>query len=167
MHSPLEMLTFMPSACHTESRTDRTQPGNHTTVLAPNPFEMKSKIRGEFGNQVVCTCTYVLYSSVNDPQPQMILDRKWSSTWTANDPVKSKRVEWILVGYWMNKEAAITYITCDLRRLCFHILMIKILRLFFKKGLLKLSVLRQNVPYNFLWKQGYLMSSNFRPEPWG
>ena len=66
----------MPSACHTESRTDRTQPGNHTTVLAPNPFEMKSKIRGEFGNQVVCTCTYVLYSSVNDPQPQMILDRK-------------------------------------------------------------------------------------------
>ena len=133
MHSPLEILTFILSACHTKSRTNRTQPCNHATVLTPNPFEMKSKTRGEFWNQVVCTCTYMLYSSVNDPQPQMILDRKRSSTWTANDPVKSKRVEWILVGYWMNKEAAITYVTCDLRRLCFHILISRYCDYFLKK----------------------------------
>ena len=69
MHNPLEILTFMVSPCHTESRT---QSSNHTTVLTPNLLEMESNIRGEFGNQVVCSCTYMLYSTAND------MDRKWS-----------------------------------------------------------------------------------------
>ena len=41
------------------------------------------------------------------PRPQMILDRKWSPTWTANDPVKNWGMEWFLVGYWM-KNGAVT-----------------------------------------------------------
>jgi len=39
-----------------------------------------------------------MYSAANDPRPQMItrpemipkLDRKWSPTWTANDPLRKK-----------------------------------------------------------------------------
>ena len=47
----------------------------------------------------------VLYSTANDPQngPQMILDRKWSPTWTSNDPVKNwGRVDliWLLDQEW-------------------------------------------------------------------
>ena len=46
----------------------------------------------------------VLYSTANDPQngPQMILDRKWSLNSTANDPVKTWGMEWILWD-WLQK----------------------------------------------------------------
>ena len=45
-----------------------------------------------------------LYSTVNDPQPQMIprpqvipkIDRNWSLKSTANDAVKNQGMEWIL-----------------------------------------------------------------------
>ena len=42
--------------------------------------------------------------TANDPQngPQMILDRKWSLKSTANDPVKSWGMEWILWD-WLQK----------------------------------------------------------------
>ena len=42
--------------------------------------------------------------TANDPQngPQMILDRKWSPKSTANDPVKTWGVEWILWD-WLQK----------------------------------------------------------------
>ena len=51
-----------------------------------------------------------LYSTANDPEtandpqngPQMILDRKWSLKWTANDPVKTWGMEWILWD-WLQK----------------------------------------------------------------
>ena len=49
-----------------------------------------------------------LYSTANDPQPQMIprpqmiLDRKWSLKSTANDPVKTWGMEWILWD-WLQK----------------------------------------------------------------
>ena len=49
----------------------------------------------------------VLNSTVpqnNDPQPQMILDRKWSPKSTANDPVKNWGMEWILWD-WLQKRA--------------------------------------------------------------
>ena len=47
---------------------------------------------------------WVLYSTANDPQngPQMILDRKWSLKATANDPVKTWGMEWILWD-WLQK----------------------------------------------------------------
>ena len=53
---------------------------------------------------------YTLYSTANDPQPQndpqngpqMILDRKWSPKLTANDPVKTWGMEWILCD-WLQK----------------------------------------------------------------
>ena len=43
----------------------------------------------------------VPYSTANDPQngSQMILDRKWLPTWTANDLVKNWGMEWTLVGW--------------------------------------------------------------------
>ena len=42
--------------------------------------------------------------TANDPQngPQMILDRKWSLKSTANDPVKTRGMEWILWD-WLQK----------------------------------------------------------------
>ena len=42
--------------------------------------------------------------TANDPQngPQMILDRKWSPKLTANDPVKTWGMEWILWD-WLQK----------------------------------------------------------------
>ena len=42
--------------------------------------------------------------TANDPQngPQMILDRKWSPKSTANDPVKTWGMEWILWD-WLQK----------------------------------------------------------------
>ena len=42
--------------------------------------------------------------TTNDPQngPQMILDRKWSLKLTANDPVKTWGMEWILWD-WLQK----------------------------------------------------------------
>ena len=42
--------------------------------------------------------------TANDPQngPQMILDRKWSLKSTANDPVKTWGMEWILWD-WLQK----------------------------------------------------------------
>ena len=40
----------------------------------------------------------VLYSTANDPQPQMILDRKWSPKSTANDPVRKIGITWTQVG---------------------------------------------------------------------
>ena len=42
--------------------------------------------------------------TANDPQngPQMILDRKWSPKLTANDPVKTSGMEWILWN-WLQK----------------------------------------------------------------
>ena len=54
----------------------------------------------------------VLYRTANDPQPQMIprpemvpkMDRKWSPKLTANDPVKTWRMEWILWD-WLQKRA--------------------------------------------------------------
>ena len=52
-----------------------------------------------------------LYSTANDPEtandpqngPQMILDRKWSPKLTANDPVKTWGMEWILWD-WLQKK---------------------------------------------------------------
>ena len=44
----------------------------------------------------------VVYSTANNPQPQMILDRKWSRKSTANDPVKTWGMEWILWD-WLQK----------------------------------------------------------------
>ena len=43
--------------------------------------------------------------TANDPQngPQMILDRKWSLKSTANDPVKTRGMEWILWD-WLQKK---------------------------------------------------------------
>ena len=57
-----------------------------------------------------------LYSTANDPEtandpqngPQMILDRKWSLKSTANDPVKTWGMEWILWD-WLQKRT--DYIT--------------------------------------------------------
>ena len=51
-----------------------------------------------------------MYSTANDPEtandpqngPQMILDRKWSPKLTANDPVKTWGMEWILWD-WLQK----------------------------------------------------------------
>ena len=51
-----------------------------------------------------------LYSTANDPEtendpqngPQMIIDRKWSLKSTANDPVKTWGMEWILWD-WLQK----------------------------------------------------------------
>ena len=44
--------------------------------------------------------------TANDPQngPQMILDRKWSPKLTANDPVKTWGMEWILWDWLQRKE---------------------------------------------------------------
>ena len=52
----------------------------------------------------------MLYSTANDPEtandpqtgPQMILDGKWSQKLTANDPVKTWGMEWILWD-WLQK----------------------------------------------------------------
>ena len=71
-----------------------------------------------WGNFNYCNCiaighteialVEVLYSTANDPQPQMIprpqmiLDRKWSLKSTVNDPVKTWGMEWILWD-WLQK----------------------------------------------------------------
>ena len=59
-------------------------------------------------NRLIRATFWVLYSTANDhqpqtiPRPQMILDRKWSPKLTANDPVKSWGMEWILWD-WLQK----------------------------------------------------------------
>ena len=80
-------LTRMPSRYKQPRRQFRMKKHRSTACTAPQMIPNRKWSR-----------------DLNDPQngPQMILDRKWSPKLTANDPVKTWGMEWILWD-WLQK----------------------------------------------------------------